>query len=284
MMLQQKPDKEITKYLAQVRNFQVKASPVLSCFERLLMTSEHYLLERSCKLQESVVFPGRFIIFYLDDDLFKNLQQAFVFFEQVSQCPGVKLDADRLMQIINKGRVLGRLEQLIVGIDLRPKLCDSRVKLWFKIGGLPQKNTRVVSLLGRKDPLLDLILHRRLLVGLDLFLNGASQIKVYPGFDKNDLRDQVVQQRLAKIFSGKIMVLINQSQMLHVMLKSQNRGRVLQFHPQDRLGFIKGLKNKQVLKLDKMMRLNKKDNRGLVALAESEIKKSKITSVGLYLY
>jgi LynF/TruF/PatF family peptide O-prenyltransferase len=273
---------QIKKYLFHKNAFHISENPYLNIFVELIEESSDCLLERSCKIEGSELYPARFNIWYFNKNHKKNINPVLSFLKRISECPGVTLDLGPLKHIFDKNFDLGKIWQVAAGIDHRNNLGDSRVKFWAIIFDYPKIFNRILLMHGYNKNVLNLIYGNLLLFGLDFYFDGRTKIKIYPRLDRMDLENFAIQNKLKHTFSRKILKLVKNSYMLHTSFLGNNFSKVLHFHPNKWDLFVRQLNNKRITKVNKTIVNRKLDTGGVISLRENEINNSKLKNVNIY--
>ena len=135
-------------------------------------------------------------------------------------------------------RDLRGVKKVVTGIDLRPEVARSRVKLWFMLSDAPELVKRGITLHGERKPVRTLRLHEEFLVGFDLRFDGTSGVKVYPDVRPAELADPRTFARLGRILPARALEAMRACLWTHVYLGKHNRDIVLQLHPADPDSFV----------------------------------------------
>jgi len=300
---------QIEKYMFHKRTFNIKDTIYLKEFETLLNASQDYRLECSCKIEGKKIYPVRFNIWYNKGNI-NNINLIFNFFKKVSKCPGITINYNLIKKVFNKNFNLEKTEQVVIGIDYRREINESRLKMWFIIRNYPEKMKEVLSIHGYDKKILDLIINDELLFGFDFYFDGRTNIKIYPHFNGKCLKDVLtlkkqenfikykivkfslvnkvknsvfkLYKQLKSIFSNKIFDLIGECDELYVSFRGKGYKKVLHFHPRRRELFVKQLNNKRLGEISSVIKNKNFGNKGVVSLYEDEINNNLIKKVNIY--
>jgi LynF/TruF/PatF family peptide O-prenyltransferase len=241
------------------------------------------MLERSCKIEGSEVFPARFYVWYHNQDHLKSLDLISHFFKGVAECPEANINFSLLEDILEKDIDLNKVMQIIAGVDLRSEIKDSRIKFWMRIVNYPEKLYQVLSMHGHTKTVMGLLIKNDLLFGIDCYFDGRTNIKLYLGFKQDDLENPSVLNKLSNAFSDKVFDLVNKSRMLFVTLKQERKlEKILHFSPYDMDPFLDLLGNHVLKETNQRMKIGDLDVPELVSLYEREINNGKIKNANIY--
>ena len=272
--------KQIQKYHKHKSLFNIKNNKYLDLFENLLNKSKDFRLECSIKLDGEIIFPCRFNIFYKGKNHIKNINLAFNFLNELSKL-GVKINYDLLKQIFNKNVDLDLIKKVIVGIDLRENDSESRAKFWLMIDRkYVDLFNKVLNLHEYNQKVIELINKNKLLFGFDFRFDGTTRIKIYPNFDKSELKNEVLINKLQNIFSPVIYKLITKCQELHISFEGKDYDRILHFNPYDLNIFLDSIQNRVLNKWEN--KIHKLADIHIISLNEKEINDNKIKKINFY--
>lgn len=273
---------EIQKYRNYKAIFKIADNDVLDLFEKLLDKSSNFLLEPSFKIENENFFPARFIVsYYFNEGFIKNIDPIFKFFQQLSKI-NTKLNYNPVRRInINKIN-FKKIEEVMVGVDLRNNFNKSRVKFWLAIDGYPELFNQILKTHGYNKKVSDLIYSSTIIVGFDFYFNGKTKIKIYIRLDSSHLNNEIIQKKLNKIFSRKINNFISKCDKVFISYKGRNFKRVLYFYPKNSASFIRLLNNKKLNGICSKADLLNKDHCCAIALMENEINKNSLRNINFY--
>ena len=273
---------EIQKYHHHKAIFKIADNDVLALFEKLLYKSDNFMLEPSFKIKDEEVFSSRFIITWrLNKDFLQNINPILDFFKQLSK-RNIRLNYNLIKRInINKINVK-KIEEIIVGIDLRNKFCESRIKFYVVMDGYPELFNQILKMHGYNSKVIDLIYSSALAVGFDFYFNGKTRSKIYVPLDSSHLDNFIIQKKLNKIFSPKINYFLSKSNRIYVSFKGSGFKKTLYFYPKNPKSFINLLNNKKLKEIYSALGLKNKDYYYIVALMEDEINKNCLRNINFY--
>lgn len=221
--------------------FDVDSSFILSSFEKaVLEINETCGIEPSCKVEGDRLFAGRFTaISQLGGNWKGALAQALRFLDTLESRVDFEVNRELLHRFLASHLDSPKITSSIVGVDLRPSIEESSVKIHFHVdkeedaGELAQTALALDG--GDYSPeLIQALSKDTTLIGFDFFLNGDSEIELYascPG-GKGELsgnwgRDFLPYVR--KNFSDKVISLVDVSDMFMVGYSKANPEPVLYF-------------------------------------------------------
>ena len=198
-------DAKLRSISAHKSAFEVEALYPLDIFEQLVAQTEECLLEFSCKIEGDQLYPARFNLnFSQEKRLFPYFfKQILGFFHQVEGRVGVTLSYDLLQEFLGDNFDWSKVEMLQTGVDLRQEVATSRLKLVFRIKDYPEKLEKAAILNSDCDApgFRMLLIHSALVIGFDFYLDGRSEIELYPEIHKEDFQQIEVQQKLLQVLS-----------------------------------------------------------------------------------
>lgn len=161
---------------------------LISHFAAHAAKNHHSHLEASIKSVNARIQPARFHLFYnRETTCLETAWEDFLkFVYRFRDQYGVKLDESLLDRLLPLSPILTKATMFALGVDAGEQLVDSRIKFGF----VADPNSDVIKIFTtdpaapRLDPpLLD---HVRT-AGCDLTFDGQSRVKLYPGFNRNEL-------------------------------------------------------------------------------------------------
>ncbi len=264
------------------RVFQVESFYPLDIFENFVQQAKDWGLECSCKIEKDKLYPARFNLFRNHPD-FEQFNAVLNLFNQVEAKNGVQLDYRLLHQFLGNDFDPHKLTQILVGVDLRPELLASRLKLWFVMQEYPEKIEKAIALGTLAKEMSPLILESSLVVvGFDFFLNGCSTIEVYPRILKQELQVAVhLQQLLTQLLSPVALELLDKCWAFALGFSKANPETILYCPTPDPDNFIANLRNHLADKVHTYYQ--KQPIRGtIVAFRERELLAKKVENLNLY--
>ena len=263
------------------RVFQVESLYPLDIFERFVKQAKGWGLECSCKIEKDKLYPIRFNLFHNNPSV-KQFDAVINFFRQVEARDEVKLDY-RLMQLfLGNDFDFNKIVQILVGVDLRRELFASRLKLWFVIQDYPEKLEIAIALCGLTEELRALIVCCSLVVvGFDFYLDGRTNIELYPRILKKELQEVDVWKQLAKVVSPPTLQLLDSCWAFMLGFSKANPETILYCPTPDPDSFIANLRNDLADRVH--AHYKKQAVRGtIVAFRERELLAGAIENLNLY--
>lgn len=274
-----KMNKQFEKYLYHKKRFDLEETTQLKLFEEFLQSAPEYLIECSCKVKKEEMFPYRFNVFF-DKNLIKSTNCIFDFLKNISE-NGAILNYDILKKIFSSKINIKKLEVVSLGIDFRKELKDSRVKCFFETNSRYYELFNLaMNLHGVSEKVSEVMFKNRLIIGVDLFFDGKTQIKLYAPFKKFELKNEVIFNNLNKIFPNQVFELLSKNKTLYISFKGPPFNRILSFYPKDLNKTTKQLDNKILTSLANSIDYSLDDC--IVSLEEEEINIGKIENFNFY--
>jgi len=241
-----------------------------------------------CNIDKDQLYADRFTTFFdkiIADKsyVYPSLNAVLNFCRQVEGRPEVKLNYSFLNQFLGTGLDISRVKWMCFGVDARPELGDSRLKLFITLQNYPEKMATAITLCGETQrDWQKLLVSNELLVGFDFFLDGRASVEVYPTFYLKDLQRVDIQVYLAQTLPKKALPLLNKSTNFQIGISNTNESDVLYFnHPLDPDSFIDNLANEMAKKVHAYYR-HQPVKRLLLGIPSHEFSAWSIQSVKMY--
>lgn len=283
---QQDREKRLRYFNEHKRAFDVEDWYVLEKFETFMKDQKHEcLIDCGIKINLDRIHAGRFTVIYLpkEGNQKDKIVGAVNFLGEIESRVEAKLN----YQLINnflKDIDFNKIINIFVGVDARPEIVDSRLKLFISIENYPEKIEEAIKLCGDRLQTADirsLIFDNQLVVGFDFYLNGSTAIEVYPLLVERDLHRAEVRELLGKMLPSKALKLLKNCRMLQIGFSKANDSKVLYFTPIHPNIFVESLENEMAKKVNAYYR--HKTIIGLaVAIPELELRKESIQRLNLY--
>jgi LynF/TruF/PatF family peptide O-prenyltransferase len=271
---------EIKKLENHKKTFKIKQDKYLTLFEEMLVKDRRCRLECSVKIEEGNIFPCRFNVWYKNIEKSKGLNHSLNFIKELSN-RGVKINYEllnRILDLTSGPKIIGKV---IAGIDLRDNLNESRAKLWLAIN--PEKREIFESILKEykiNKKVSEVMIRKDFLFGLDLCFDGRTKLKIYPHFNRVDLNNKKIRDKLKGVFSSRVMNLIRGCHKLNISFEDKANERILHFHPLDLGSFIRKVNNRKLNETIKS--INSQKEIVIVSLKENEINNNNIKNINFY--
>lgn len=199
--------------------FDVNPDFPMPLFEKLVIELEgSCIVEPSCKIEADRLHAGRFLIFSDRENTWhKTLPQALNFLDSIESRVGVKINRNSLLQFLAAHITSGKIMGISTGVDLRPKLEDSSVKIHVMIyENSEELVSTAITLDGGYYPveLVQVLLKDCRTIGFDFFLNGHSEVELYcyssdsKGFTH---KGEYLRYYIQKNFSQKVIYLLDKA-------------------------------------------------------------------------
>lgn len=199
---------------------------------------ENCVLESSCKIDHDKLYPVRFNIGFPNNSI-KQLHAVMDFFRRVESRVDVKLNLSLFQQFIGNDFKLDKMTDLMLGIDCRRELSDSRLKICLTIEDYPEKQKAAVILNNNIDEVTsNLLISNRLHIGFDFYLNGRSEMELYPHIMQQDFQKLDVQQRLSKVLSPPALQVVPACTRICVGISKANRDKIIYYYLENMGDFL----------------------------------------------
>lgn len=190
-------------------------------------------IESSCKIEADRLLGSRFLIFFFQE-FEGRLAQILDFFRQVESRAEVQINYDLLQQFLGKTFDFSKVEVLTTGIDLRPNVTDSSLKIHIRLIDYPEKIDAAVALGGNNTTALRLVeLQSVPQIGFDFFLDGRSEIELYFELKKEQRQQPDIQAFLKQSFSPPVLQPLKATNLFHIALSKANAEPVLYYQLHD---------------------------------------------------
>lgn len=271
----------LDKYQYHKKLFDLEQNIFLGFFENLLYASSNFFLECSVKIISTRIYPCRLNIWY--DNSNKNYRQnqdnIFDFIIKIEKEGNFETDYSLFNRILKNKMDFNKVEKIVLGVDFRKKIRDSRIKLWFIINQYPEKYKEVLAVHGWSESkkMLQLFNSSSLLFGFDFCFNGKSKIKIYPHFEPV-LKDKSAVQKYEKFFGNKVYNLIKECSMVNLSFTPESK-KIFHFHPNFKTKFVERINH---FKTEHIYKKIKYPESLVVSLAEEEINAGSMQNINVY--
>lgn len=275
---------QLRTYLNHKRNFSIKNIAFLKIFENLLLQSDPYGLVCSCSIKDTFIYPCRYYLSFYHN-LPVNFDIVLRFFRTISSTESAQLDFSQLNNIFTSSLQWDKVKFLIVGIDFREDTAQSRVKIY---AGMQDHNDLLFHLFNivGNEKIPQLIKHPQFMVGIDMFLNGKQDLKLYRKFTSHDLDIESNRNNLSSIFSDKIIKLIDSSFDLNVSCQKNSQHIGLNFQPKDLNAMVNEINNAALSKINCQIadKMDGKSRITEITLLDKEVDNQAINDINFYYY
>jgi len=233
----------VRMYEFHKNEFGIYTNAFFNLVEEFLSRAPCSLLECSIKIFPEGVHPKRIRFGYGQEDIQEGLHEIFQFLERISAYRNVDLDRTLLDKIVDGGLDVSRVVAAGVGLDCRQRTRSSKVKCYFMVRDYPEKVDQILSVHPPVDRIRDYLIHDVVMFGIDMYFDGRTGVEIYPFFDRKDLRDPelIDRLRLRKAIDG----LIEECNVLHISFDCRGK-RILHVHPVRPTRFIRLIGNRQL--------------------------------------
>lgn len=186
-------------------------------------------VEYSVKVDGPQVWWSRMAVIF-DRGLAEVLTDLRAGIEVLGAHPGAALDLS-LVRAVESDLDLERVTLAAFGLDARPELSDSRLKLWWSIVDQPEKQRELLDL-GAADALARALVEQTgvLLTGVDLSLDGRTRLKLYPKIVPEHLDHPELGPLLSRTLPALALSWASRSRRTNVT-REPGGGRTLHFQP-----------------------------------------------------
>lgn len=233
---------QIEKYRRHLTSFASKTTPLCVPFLDLLRASPEAHLECSCKVCGDTVHPLRFNLWYKNSGGFSLNTKIVAFLEHYAEM--APIDRSLYHEVIGTDFLYEKVRYNVVGIDLRPDIASSRIKLWHIVGDYPAMETRALGFAGISPNARRLKIHKGFLFGFDFVFSGASALKVYPVMHDYEIREQSA--LLRDIVGEKVTMLLERCHRVSFGFSTDKVGASVHMIPYDASDFIAKIGSKQL--------------------------------------
>lgn len=238
MTLSQTHHEEISRFIGEHKQaFDIDNLYPLNLFEEVASRLGHRAraLGCCCNIERDKLYPARFYFVFQPmpskpEIFFSDLRTVLSFIERTKERPEVQINDQSLQQFLATGLDASKVKGISFGVDIRPDLRESRIKLSLLIENYPEKMETAISLCGENRDWKKLIVNRKLLVGFDFFFNNRSSVEVYPTFYREDLQRFEVKKHLEEILPPRAFKLLPESEWFQIGISNDNESDVLYFN------------------------------------------------------
>lgn len=227
---------------AHKKTFEIESLYPLNIFEQLVAETGECGLEFSCKIERDQIYPARINLSYREDQNFADsFKQILSFFHQVAGRAGVKINYKLLQKFLGNNFDWSKVERLITGVDLRQDVSNSRLKLVIRIKDYPEKIETAAALNrdGDTQGFRKLLIYSVLVVGFDFYLDGRSEIELYPEIKKEDFQQIYVQQRLLEVLSPTALRPLEDCSVMGVGFSKANpNNKIIYYYLEEKNNFL----------------------------------------------
>ena len=271
------------RYLGEhKRIFGVENLYPLELFENFVQARQDCRIDCACKIDQDKLHAARFTLAFVNkQDAKEQVRAALNFFGKVEGRVEVKLNYQLLQEFLGIDFDFTKIVKILVGVDARQELADSRLKLFIWIEDYPEKLETAITLAGDSQDLRLLLVNNQLLVGFDFWLDGHSVIELYPTISAEEWQRVDVQQRLATVFSPPALRLLDGCYGLQIGFSQANESKILYFHALEQSNFVDNLGNDLASRIHAYYR-HQPVQALVVCIPESELLARSIQKLNMY--
>jgi LynF/TruF/PatF family peptide O-prenyltransferase len=245
------------------------------------------MIEASCKVEIDKLIASRFLLFFQDQNQPwpSKLAQALDFFHQVEHQVGVQVNDELLQRFLGKNFDFSKMTLLSTGVDLRPNLAESSLKMHISIRDYPEKVATALALDGsfEDSELYTILLNTASLIGFDYYLDGQSDIEIYASLGEQELKNPNVRTFLQKNFSQAALHPLEASSVFYTGLSKGNSSPVLYYALKDKKDLQHYFRlNDTAQRVQGFYQDRETVSSIWVGVAEQELQKSRIENIRLY--
>ncbi|NJD78513.1 MAG: hypothetical protein FIB08_15705 [Candidatus Methanoperedens sp.] len=238
----QSADVQIKKFSRHLASFASRETPLCIPFLDLLRASPEAHLECSCKVYGDTVNPARFNLWYKNNGGSGLNPKIVAFLEHYAEIASI--DRSLYYEVTGTDFLYEKVRYNVVGIDLRPDIDSSRIKLWHIVGDYPAMETRALGFAGISPDARRLKVHKGFLFGFDFVFSGASALKVYPVMHDYEIREH--NAMLRDIVGEKVTMLAEHCHRVSFGFSTDKVGASAHMIPYDASDFIAKIGSRQL--------------------------------------
>lgn len=245
------------------------------------------MIETSCKVEVDKLIASRFLLFFQDQNQSwpSKLAQSLDFLHQVERQVGVQVNDELLQRFLGNNFDFSKIMVLSIGVDLRPNLADSSLKMHISIRDYPEKVATALALDGsfEDSELYTVLLNTASLIGFDYYLDGRSEIELYASLGEQELKNPNVQTFLQKHFSQTALHPLEASSAFLTGLSKGNSSPVLYYLLKDKKDLQHYFRlNDAAQRVHSFYQDQENISYIWVGVAEQELQNSRIENIRLY--
>lgn len=255
----------------------------LDRFEEFLQTQEDCIIDSSCKIVSDRFYAARFTLAYFLGNFGDKINAALDFFRTVEGRVEVKINYQLIRDFLGIYFNFYKVKRVLIGVDARPEVRDSRLKLFIWIDDYPEKQETAIKLCGDSQELRTLMIQNNLLIGFDFCLDGRAEIELYPTLSEEELKQISIRKKLATMLPALALQLLENCHAIQIGFSKANPCKILYFHPQDPNYFIDNLGNEIAKRVHAYYRHQPVKDL-VVAIPENQLLGQSIQQLNLYYY
>lgn len=238
----QPADMQIEKFRRHLASFASRETQLCIPFLDLLRDSPEAHLECTCKICGDTVHPLRFNLWYKSSGGSGLNPKIAAFLEHYAEI--APIDCSLYHEVTGTDFLYEKVRYNVAGIDLRPDIDSSRIKLWHIVGDYPAMETRALGFAGISPDARRLKIHKGFLFGFDFVFSGASALKVYPVMHDYEIREH--NAMLRDIFGEKVTKLVEHCHRVSFGFSTDKAGATAHMIPYHASDFISKIGSRQL--------------------------------------
>lgn len=221
--------------------FDVEPSFPIPLFEEAVLAIEGSCgVEPTCNVEGDRLFAGDFQVSNYGQTWPRSLTDASKFLDKIESRVGVQINRNLLDQFSALYIGSSKIENNTIGIDLRPTLQDSLIKIYMHIHPGESNGDIVmtaIALDGAKysAELTEVLIKDVVVIGFNIFFDGRSNIEILAGSARGKYQPQgnfgrYLDAYIRKKFSRKVNYMFNVSDFMTASFSRQKIDPVFHFH------------------------------------------------------
>ena len=212
--------------------FEVPEFPEIAVLRDLMVAHPGGSLETSVKLSQGRVEPCRYVYYlsrYQRDGVTQaaNYRAAREFIETIGRVAGGSTNSDLFHQLESIGLDFARVGLVLVGLDRREEPGSTRAKLWLVASDYQELADHIATM--SKDGAVTIGLNSgpTWLFGFDFFVDGTTDVKLYPRATMKDVHESGGQHPLVRGAPPKLFELLDCCDLLYGQVTGRKKaGRI----------------------------------------------------------
>lgn len=269
-------EKSKLKFQQYKELFEIDHIDILPHLENLLFNIP-CLVECSNKIKNDRIFSKRLNLWFFDTGR-HTFQKLTGFMGKLQDI--YDLDTS-LFKKLTGDMDAGKIVRFIVGIDWREIQDKSRLKFWVIVRDYPEKIDQCLQVHGYDDSVLDLMNRNLFLFGFDFVPKGASRLKIYPMYERQQITDEVCQLKFKRLLCPRATALIDLCKRVHISFKDKDFKKIIHFSPLDAEQFLEKINLPAVRQVDEKYKKYGHDLK-IISMSDEELNHDKLEEVNLY--